>query len=92
VDTGAIINYALPLPTEVAGILPLKVHGYRVPSMIKNGDTFVNVKEVREFINENKNFVNIKRGTSTKIDSSELMIGWHDADKKLYMCALSYAV
>lgn len=45
--TGSLVNYQDKLTTTAQQLLPKQVHGHQPPRIIKNGDTFVNITELK---------------------------------------------
>jgi hypothetical protein len=79
VSVGSPVNYTDliktggSLPSEFEGLLPSRVRGYRLKRMVKNGDMFISVPELRS---AEKLF--IKRGAKYTAEgmTKEAMQGW----------------
>ncbi len=71
--TGDKVNYSDTIPDNVIQLLPSRVHGYRPPTMVKNGDMFVNIMEMKS-----KDYgLSIKRGSDIEhINFQDQMRGW----------------
>lgn len=76
--SGDQVRYSEELPSVAKELLPLKVHGHRVPFNIQNGDSFVTVASLREASDDSKKVIIIKRGANINtINSEGEMVGWH---------------
>lgn len=79
VEVGSPVNYTDltktggSIPSEFDGLLPSQVRGYKINRMVKNGDMFISVPELRS---TEKLF--IKRGAKYTADgmAQEAMEGW----------------
>jgi hypothetical protein len=73
--TGSRVGYLDTITGVAKDLLPTLVHGHRPPRRIKNGDTFVNLTELKA---TKRVGLKIKRGANiTNIHFTGEMNGWH---------------